>query len=168
MKLSGDSIVDTVIDYANVKFGVEMEVEQISNQLKNMSFGQTLKLVDAIKNEDDEAFSSYIDMSSVNEQGYGTAATAGTSRATTRDVYQAQHNNDRRDTNLALKSIRSAGSTRAIAGGNKVATGTTTPPDVAAQQRDANTAATQQIDAQADQNSKEIDRLRQLINKGRQ
>ncbi len=31
MKLSGDSIVDTVIDDANVKFGVEMDMEQGSN-----------------------------------------------------------------------------------------------------------------------------------------
>ena len=166
MKLTGDSIVDTVIDYANVKFGVEMDMEQVSKQLKNMTFSQTLQLVDAIKNEDDDKFADYIDMSVTNETGYGTGNTSG-SAATNRSYNQAQRNDDRRDTNLAMKSIRRGSNDRFVAGGQKAATGVRTAVDPAQKQRDANAQSSANNASMADQNSKEIARLRQLINKGR-
>lgn len=165
MKLSGDSIVDTVIDYANVKFGVEMDMEQVSQQLKNMTFSQTLKLVDAIKNEDDDAFADYIDMSVTNE-AYGTGNTSA-SAATNRSINQAQRNDDRRDTNLAMKSIRRGSNDRYVAGGQKAATGVRTTVDPATKQRDSNAQATADNAAASEQNAKDIARLRQLINKGR-
>ena len=37
MEIQGNSIIDTVIEYANVKFGVEMTAEQASKQLQNMT-----------------------------------------------------------------------------------------------------------------------------------
>lgn len=69
MKLTNNSIVDTVVEYANVKFGVEMKSEQVLAQLKNISFSETLALVNAIKADDSDKFSDIIDLSSVSE-GY--------------------------------------------------------------------------------------------------
>lgn len=67
MDVKGNSIIDTVIEYANVKFGVELDMEQVGKQLKNMNYRDTLNLVDAIKSENDEIFSNNIDMSPTNE-----------------------------------------------------------------------------------------------------
>lgn len=67
MNIKDNSIVDTIIEYANVKFGLELTGDYVSSQLKNISFSETLKLVDAIKKEDDEAFSNIIDLSAANE-----------------------------------------------------------------------------------------------------
>ena len=77
MNPPGDSIVDTVIDYANVKFGVEMDMEQVSKQLKNMTPVKHCNLLMPLKNEDDDKFADYIDMSVTNETGYGTGNTSG-------------------------------------------------------------------------------------------
>ena len=81
MKIKNNSIIDTVIDYANVKFGMEVKQEDISKQLKMLSHRDTLKLVDAISNEDDETFGDIIDLSAMSE-AYGTASTQMPSRAT--------------------------------------------------------------------------------------
>jgi hypothetical protein len=67
MDVKGNSIIDTVIEYASVKFGVELTAEEVSKQLKNMNYRDTLNLVDAIKSEDDDKFSDNIDMSPTNE-----------------------------------------------------------------------------------------------------
>ena len=67
MDVKGNSIIDTVIEYANVKFGVELNVEEVGKQLKDMSYRDTLNLVDAIKSENDEMFTNNIDMSPTNE-----------------------------------------------------------------------------------------------------
>ena len=61
MEIQGNSIIDTVIEYANVKFGVEMTAEQASKQLQNMTSSDTLRLDNAVKNEDDASFSELID-----------------------------------------------------------------------------------------------------------
>jgi hypothetical protein len=167
MKLQGDSIVDTVIEYANVKFGVELSVDQVSQQLKSMTFGQTLELVDAIKKENDEDFSSLIDMNVAVESGYGTASTyGGYDRASARQSDQETKNAQRRDTNMSAKSARTGSNTRTVAGANKTPTGAKTAVDPEDEQRAANTATAQHADAQAAQNAQELERLRQLI-KGR-
>jgi hypothetical protein len=164
MKLQGDSIVDTVIEYANIKFGVELSVDQVSQQLKNMTFGQTLELVDAIKKENDEDFSSLIDMNVAVESGYGTASTyGGYDRASARQSDQEAKNAQRRDTNMAAKSVRPGSNTRVVAGANKAPTGVKTPVDPEDEQRAVNSATAQQADAQAAQNAQELERLRQLI-----
>lgn len=67
MDVKGNSIIDTVIEYANIKFGVELNAEEVGQQLKNMNYRDTLNLVDAIKSEDDDKFSDNIDMSPTNE-----------------------------------------------------------------------------------------------------
>jgi hypothetical protein len=158
MKIKDNSIVDTIIDFANVKFGVEMTVDQVSDQLKNISFSQTLGLVDAIKQDDNDAFLNYIDLSAVSE-AYGTGTTATPSRATTRSQSGIVAN--RRANNTAQDQARdSTGINRNVAGANKVATGqnsnssrvTADPDDV---QRDANSD-------QIKNNMAEIERLKQL------
>ena len=55
MKITNNSIIDTVIEYANVKFGMEVKQEDIPTT-KATSHKDTLQLVDAITSEDDEAF----------------------------------------------------------------------------------------------------------------
>ena len=43
MNILNNSTIDTVIDFANVKFGMELTKEQVVGQLKGLSFSQTLK-----------------------------------------------------------------------------------------------------------------------------
>ena len=69
MDILNNSIVDTVIEYANVKFGVELDKDALASNLKQLSYSEVLGLVDAIKDEDDDKFTNYIDLSAVNE-GY--------------------------------------------------------------------------------------------------
>ena len=69
MDILNNSIVDTVIEYANVKFGVELDKDALASNLKQLSYSEVLGLVDAIKDEDDDKFTDYIDLSAVNE-GY--------------------------------------------------------------------------------------------------
>lgn len=155
MKIVGDSIVDTVIEYANVRFGVELSVEHVSRQLKGKSLSQTLELVDAIKNDNSDLFSDIIDMS-VEESGYGTAGTARQSTATVRAQNTAVDQANR--TNKVASAVRGGGADRYTAGSNKAPTGTRTPVDPDDVQRQQNAAA-------AAGNAQEIDRLRDLINK---
>jgi hypothetical protein len=67
MEIVNNSTIDSVIDYANVKFGLELNKDDIAEQLKGLSFGDTLGLLDSIKKDDDDKFSSIIDLSRVNE-----------------------------------------------------------------------------------------------------
>ncbi len=69
MDILNNSIVDSVIEYANVKFGVELDKDSITANIKELNYSEVLKLVDAIKEEDDDSFIEYIDLSAVNE-GY--------------------------------------------------------------------------------------------------
>jgi|14BtaG_2_1085337.scaffolds.fasta_scaffold14115_3 hypothetical protein len=69
MNILNNSTIDTVIDFANVKFGMELTKEQVVSQLKGLSFSETLKLLSAMKSEDGDKFSEIIDLSSVSE-GY--------------------------------------------------------------------------------------------------
>lgn len=166
MKIKNNSIIDTVIDYANVKFGMEVKQEDISKQLKMLSYRDTLKLVDAISNEDDEAFGDIIDLSAMSE-AYGTASTQMPSRATNRMQAQNTANASRRTDNINMKANRGPGATRTVAGANKVPTGQGTnankigqdPDDV---QRNQNTDAINNNSSQAKANAQEIERLKQL------
>ena len=119
MKIKNNSIIDTVIDYANVKFGMEVKQEDISKQLKMLSYRDTLKLVDAISNEDDETFGDIIDLSAMSE-AYGTASTQMPSRATNRMQAQNTANASRRADNISMKQNRGPGATRTVAGANKI------------------------------------------------
>ena len=67
MDLINNSTIDTVIDFANVKFGMELTKDQVSEQLRNLSFSETLKLINSMKADDNDAFSSIIDLSAVSE-----------------------------------------------------------------------------------------------------
>lgn len=67
MDILNNSIVDTVIEYANVKFGVELDKDALASNLKELSYSEVLGLVDAIKDEDNDKFADYIDLSAVNE-----------------------------------------------------------------------------------------------------
>jgi len=67
MDVINNSTIDTVIDFANAKFGMELTKDQVSEQLRNLSFSQTLKLINSMKADDNDAFSEIIDLSAVNE-----------------------------------------------------------------------------------------------------
>lgn len=122
MEIVNNSTVDSVIDYANVKFGLELKKDDIMEQLKGLSFGDTLNLLDSIKNEDNDKFSSIIDLSRVNEAGYGTIQTAKPSNATIR---ASNNGNDQRDFTNAQQDAKrdSSNPQRYVAGSNKQPTG---------------------------------------------
>ena len=67
MDILNNSIVDTVIEYANVKFGVELDKDALASNLKELNYSEVLGLVDAIKDEDNDKFADYVDLSAVNE-----------------------------------------------------------------------------------------------------
>lgn len=166
MKIKNNSIIDTVIDYANVKFGMEVKQEDISKQLKMLSYRDTLKLVDAISNEDDEVFGNIIDLSAVSE-AYGTATTQAPSRATNRMQAQQASNASRRADNISMKQNRGPGATRTTAGSNKIPTGQGSNANAVGQdpddvQRGQNSDTANQASQQANQNAQEIERLKQL------
>ena len=69
MDILNNSIVDSVIEYANVKFGVELDKDAITANIKQLNYSEVLNLVDAIKQENDDTFIEYIDLNAVNE-GY--------------------------------------------------------------------------------------------------
>jgi len=69
MDVTNNSTIDSVIDFANAKFGMELTKDQISSQLRELSFAETLKLLNSIKQDDNDAFSQIIDLSAVSE-GY--------------------------------------------------------------------------------------------------
>lgn len=154
MKIKDKSIIDTVINYANVKFGVEIKQEEVSKQLKNMTFSQTLKLIDSIKNEDDDLFSEMIDLSAVVE-AYGTATTSSPSSATIRAQGTSVGVANHRQKNTAIKSASTPAQRITPGAQNKTATAAKSAPDLDAEQRDGNTQ-------QAQQNAADIERLKQL------
>lgn len=154
MKIKNNSIIDTIIEYANVKFGVELSQEAVGAQLKELNLTKTLALVDAIKTDNADVFNDYIDIS-VEESGYGTAGTiAGQSGATT-DQMATIANQQNRQAKLA-SAPRTASNTRIVAGGAKKATAARTAADPDDQQRANNAAGVQQ-------NADEISRLRSLV-----
>lgn len=171
MEIVNNSTIDSVIDFANVKFGLELKKDDISEQLKGLSFGDTLKLLDAIKKDDNDSFSSIIDLSRVNEAGYGSINTAKPSNATIR---ASNNGNDQRDyTNAQQDAQRdSSNPQRYVAGSNKQATGqganrTPSNPDPDDVQRAQNSQTAGQAANQANVNAQEIQRLKQLAMGGR-
>jgi hypothetical protein len=160
MNIKDNSIVGTIIDYANIKFGMEIKPEEITQQLKDMSFSDTLRLVDAIKTENDELFSSLVDLSALSEAGgYGTAATSQPSVAGTRQQNTQAQQSIRSDKLAVAKASQTPTGARTVAGSAKQPTAVPRRPDQTdpAQDQAAQTAT------QAAQNSQEIDRLKQLI-----
>lgn len=160
MNIKDNSIVGTIIDYANIKFGMEIKPEEITQQLKDMSFSDTLRLVDAIKTENDELFSSLVDLSALSEAGgYGTASTAQPSVAGIRQQNTQAQQSVRSDNLAVAKASQSSAGARTVAGSAKQPTAVPRRPDQAdpAQDQVAQTAT------RAAKNSQEIDRLKQLI-----
>jgi hypothetical protein len=165
MKVKNNSIIDTVIDYANVKFGMEISQADISAQLKSLSYGDTLTLVDAIAKENDEKFSDIIDLSAVSE-AYGTANTSAPSRATTRMANQDNDNRNRRADNIDMKMQRPPLAPRNTAGvgggtgGTSNASKQITDPDD--QKAMANAQGVADTQATQDGMRADIERLKQL------
>jgi hypothetical protein len=169
MNIINNSTIDTVIDFANVKFGMELTSEDIVSQLKALSFSETLKLLSSMKNDEPEAFSEIIDLSAMNEAGYGTQNTATPSRATIRAGNSNVQN--RRANNIAQDQNRDAGKGTGYSGvagaRNKTGTGqganrqpaNADPDDV---QRAQNADASAENANQSAYNAQEIERLKQL------
>lgn len=157
MKISGDSIVDTIINYANIKFGVEMSEEQVSAQLKELNLSSTLDLLDAIREDNNDGFLDYIDINVQEAGGYGTGASASSRDQSTMKKDQVAM---RRQRNREIDAGRDAtGGSRTVAGGGKTATGgSPRSADPAADQRNANTANNNRMQA-------ELERMKQVVRK---
>ena len=63
MEITNNSTIDSVMDFANVKFGMELTKDEVSTQLRELTFSETLKLLNSIKADDGDAFSEIINMS---------------------------------------------------------------------------------------------------------
>jgi hypothetical protein len=153
MEIKGDSIIDTVIEYASMKFGREIPAEEISKQLRELKLSQTLDLVDAMKTEDSDRFLEHIDITI--DEAYGSAGTGAASRATQRkqNTLNAQMNRaDKKD-----RAVRGGGAERTTAGVGS-GTGIRKPASPEDGQRDTNTV-------QSQGNADEIERLKSLVTK---
>jgi hypothetical protein len=163
MNILNNSTIDTVIDFANVKFGMELTKEQVVSQLKGLSFSQTLKLLSTMKSDDGDGFSEIIDLSAVSE-AYGTTQTAQPSRATIRS--QGSGVDQRRATISNQDANRdSRGSQRYTAGSRKVPTGdpgprTSSKSDPDDDQRNQNAQGIANNSNQSAYNAQEIERLK--------
>ena len=63
MEITNNSTIDSVMDFANVKFGMELTKDEVSIQLRELTFSETLNLLNAIKRDDNDAFAEIINMS---------------------------------------------------------------------------------------------------------
>jgi len=63
MEITNNSTIDSVMDFANVKFGMELTKDEVSTQLRELTFSETLNLLNAIKRDDNDKFSEIINMS---------------------------------------------------------------------------------------------------------
>ena len=63
MEITNNSTIDSVMDFANVKFGMELTKDEVSTQLRELTFSETLNLLNAIKRDDNDAFAEFINMS---------------------------------------------------------------------------------------------------------
>lgn len=170
MEIQHGSLVDTVIEYASVKFGVELDVEQVALQMRGMTFSEQVRLASAIKQEDDDLFSDMIDMSAVNEAGTisPTSSVLQTDKAATTKAANA----DRR-TNLDIKALDDGpAAQRKVAGqpGNDASMGVepvSTGRSVKDPQADAANAAGQAASL-AQQNADRIKELTKKLIAGRQ
>jgi hypothetical protein len=156
MEIQNNSLIDSVIDYANVKFGIEITADQLKQQFSELSFSDTMKLINIIKTEDDEEFSKMVDLN-IGESGYGSAATHHSQSAATDrrgETGFAQQNRQNK-----VNSVQKGGATaRTVAGSNKQSTGSRQSKDPDDQHRQSNSS-------QASQNSAEINRLKQLLSR---
>jgi hypothetical protein len=154
MKIQGDSIVDTVIKFAKQHFNVELDIEDVSDQLKKLSFADNLELIDVIKGDDIEMFKNLITFNNV-EEAYGTDQTAGASRATVRAANNAQRIAARR----ANSGARGGGYGSAPAGAKNIKpTGARAMADPDDAERQSNTNGVQN-------NNAEIQRLKDVVGK---
>jgi len=168
MNIQNNSIIDSIIEYANVKFGMELDPEKVSEQMKLLHFSDILELSNAINNEDDDTFSRIVDLSALNE-GYGSSGSVRPSSATIRSQGTTSINSNRRNDNISLKNSRYNGA-RTVAGSNKQPTGKGASragqgvdPDDA--QRHDNAQIANGAADNARSNSQEIQRLHDLISK---
>lgn len=166
MDIKNSSIVDTVIDYANIRFGMEPTADMVSDQLKNLSFAQTLTLVDAIKNDEQDRFSEIIDLSAMTE-AYGTGSGNSASMATNRQSTVTQKATDRLGGIAGQRYARQNSTNSANVAGKKdmKPTGTTAPEDPDDIQRDNNKDQSNSNADASKKNSQELERLRGLVKK---
>jgi len=154
MEIKNNSIIDTIIEYANMKFGVELSQEAVSEQLKGLSLTTTLALIDAVKTGNNDRFLDFVDVN-VEESGYGSASTLAGQSAATVDQQTTIVNQQNRQAKIQA-APRSASNQRTVAGGTKRPTGTRAPVDPNDQAQASNASG-------VEQNSTEINRLRSLV-----
>ena len=102
---------------------MEVKQEDISKQLKMLSYRDTLKLVDAISNEDDETFGDIIDLSAMPLKHMVQHSNTDAVEQIYRMQAQNTANASRRADNISMKQNRGPGATRTVAGANKIPTG---------------------------------------------
>lgn len=168
MEITNNSTIDSVIDFANVKFGMELNKDEVSTQLRELTFSETLHLLNAIKRDDDDAFLEIINISI--EESYGTISSAGPSRATIRagstkaDTQNRRANNANqdanRDANVIPRTVAGAPLRGNVATGQGASRVGSADPDDIHRQEIEDLAA--QGQGQSNINAQEIERLKQL------
>lgn len=168
MDIKDGSIIDTITSFLQSEANIKVADEDVSDVLRKLDFSQTLKLVDAIKDNDADGILDILKIESrVEEAGYGTLATITPTSTTIKSQTTKDVNAQRRANNANQDAARDSSSVqRRVAGGNKQPTGQgaarslgVDPDDV---QRGQNAAQANANSDQANANSAEIERLKQL------
>lgn len=170
MKLIDGNLVKTVIQFGKDTLGIKLEEKQVSDVIKSLSFSENIQLANALKNDDVAKFSEILEIDDQEEtnEAYGTIGTQQASGSSIDATASAQKVDNRRFINRQMDAERDATAPqRAVAGGNKAATGQgasrydkrADPDDV---QRAQNAQAAGYAADQAQRNAAEIERLKQL------
>lgn len=163
MKLVNGNLVTTTVQFVKDNFKVDIDKKEVADVIRSLSFTETLKLADAIKQDDAVGVSSYFDIAEISEAGYGTIGTQQASSSSiksqsTKDATAQRRANiaqqdANRDANVNDRSVPGYRNKEATGQGASRYDKRADPDDV---QRGQNSA-------QAATNAAEIKRLKQLV-----
>lgn len=172
MKIINGNLVKTIVQFGKDVLNVDLDEAEVSSVIKSLSFSENIALADALADDDADKILDMFDIETsddvTNEAGYGTAGTQQQAISSIKAMGAKDATANRRATISQQDANRDAAvPQRAVAGGNKAATGQgasrydkrADPDDV---QRAQNAQVAGTAAQQAQQNAAEIERLKQL------
>lgn len=165
MKLIDGNLVKTIVQFAKDALGIDIEEKQVSNAIRALRFSENITLANAIANDDVEKVKELLnlpDQEETMEAGYGSQGTMSSAASTIKAQNTKANNQNRRSNNAAQDQARdSMAAGRAVAGGNKTATGAAnrSAPDLDGQQRQQNAQSADYATRLAQQNAQRIEQL---------
>lgn len=150
MDIQDNSIIHTIKAYAEKHFGKKLEDEHISDDVRKLNFSDTLALITALKNNDDELVKNYIKVDVEEMQSPG-AVSDKVSAATARED------------GLNPEEVEDEDSVSEVAGArNMKATGRTSSKDPDDIQQNSNSEQASDNAQGVEDNKSEIEKLKRM------